>query len=107
MLLSEKDGNSRSGQNEEAGNGHIASIIQRGRGFPEVRRAAPRLSRDADGLAAFEPVGRADLRRHGGTPSTASFWVGSCVWSTVRQARRDVSGFSELRVWTPSTSQST
>ena len=66
MLLSERDGNSRTGQIEEAGNGKIASNIQWCGGSAQEQRDAPRLSRDAGGRGAFEPVRRADLRRHGG-----------------------------------------
>ena len=65
MLLSERDGNSRTGQSEEADSGKIASNIQWGRESVQEQRGAPRLSLGADRLAAFEPVRRADLRRHG------------------------------------------
>ena len=66
MLLCERGGTSRPEQSEEAGDGKIATNIQWVGGSAQEQRDAPRLSRDADGRGAFEPVRRADLRRHGG-----------------------------------------
>ena len=65
-IVPQRGGASRSERSKEAGHGRIPQIFQGGQGSLDQQRDAPRLSRDADGRAAFEPVRRPDLRRHGG-----------------------------------------